>query len=398
MNGGRLVVAHFSNARAWGGAEEHMARLLAHLPRERIQPLLAAPAALLASGAGRWPAEVEALAVDLQSPLPGRAAVRLARWLRRRRVDVLHAHMFRASACAAWVAALAGVGRIIETPHVREAWREPPAGEGRGWRHWKRSYLWDRLHSRLIDRYIAVSQANAAYLIEQKGLPAAKVAVIPNGCDLNFWRPRPRRACWPEAWGWSQHDPLLVQIGRLEPQKGHGVLLDALPRLWERFPNLHVVLLGEGSLRRDLESRIAGMERRGVVRLAGYSPDPRDWLAAAWITVLPSWYEGLPLAALESLAMSRPVVGSDVDGMPEVVRHGTNGLLTPAGKAGALGEAIAELLSNRELREGMGAAGRAWVEQHFSLEQQVEATAEIYQAAAGAGHQRAAPCTWGARS
>ncbi len=379
----RLVVAHVSIARHWGGAEEYMAQLLVRLPRERIQPLVAAPAALLAAGAARWPEDIARLAVELRPPLGGGAVFRLSQWLRRQRVDVLHTHMFRASVCAVPAATLAGVAWIVETPHLREAWREsqPHAPGPGGAGIWKRSYFWDRVQARLVDRYIAVSQANAAYLLERKRLPAAKVVTIRNGCDLAYWKPRPRRACWPRDWGWSENDPLLVQVGRLEPQKGHAVLLEAMPRLWQRVPRLRLALVGEGSMRRELEARIARLQHPESVRLVGYLPDPRDWLAAAWVSVLPSWFEGLPLAALESLAMSRPVVASDVDGIPEVVRHGINGFLAPPGNTAALAEAIAELLGTQEGRERMGAAGRTWVAEHFDLAQQVEETACVYEQA-----------------
>src|SRR5439155_23179940 len=122
--------------------------------------------------------------------------------------------------------------------------------------------------------------------------------------------------------GFGDDDPVLVVIGRLEPQKGHRVLLLALPAIRHEFPGVRVVFVGEGGLKAELEQQVAGAGLTDAVRFVGRQSNVVDWLALADVTVLPSFYEGLPLAAIEALAAGRPIVATAVGGTPEVVVDG----------------------------------------------------------------------------
>jgi glycosyltransferase involved in cell wall biosynthesis len=257
----------------------------------------------------------------------------------------------------------------VETPHVREHWR----------RGWKAHFAVDRLAGLCVDRYIAVSDANARYLVATKGLPAGKVGVIHNGCDLRrFDADRPAPDGLRMSLGFAAADPVLVIVGRLEPQKGHRVLLDALPLVRHQFPDVRVVCVGEGALRSELERQAGALGVAGAVRFVNYQHRVDDWLALADLTVLPSFYEGLPLAAIESLAAGRPVVASAVDGTPEVVVDGVTGLTVPPGDAPELARAVCRLLGDPQTRVAMGRAGRKWVEERFGHERQVRQTERLY--------------------
>jgi glycosyltransferase involved in cell wall biosynthesis len=146
-----------------------------------------------------------------------------------------------------------------------------------------------------------------------------------------------------------------------------------------KFPDVNLVMLGEGSLRPELESEVHKLGLRQCVHMPGHIPDIRDWMAAADVCVLPSFAEGLPLFAIESLAAGRPMVASAVDGTPEIVVDGRTGLTVPPGNAVALAHAIARLLSNRQLAAELGRAGAAWVRQWFTLDRQIRETEELYE-------------------
>jgi glycosyltransferase involved in cell wall biosynthesis len=113
----------------------------------------------------------------------------------------------------------------------------------------------------------------------------------------------------------------------------------------------------------------------------GYQRNVADWLAVADVSVLPSFYEGLPLAAIESQAAGRPVVATDVDGTPEVVVHGQTGLIVPPGDAAALTAAVCRLLGDPDERARLARAGRARVIALFDQRQQVRRTQDLYLAA-----------------
>lgn len=237
----------------------------------------------------------------------------------------------------------------------------------------------DRLAGRFVTHYIAVSQAIAGYLTAEKRLPRQKITVIQNGCDVSFFHPAHAVPAGLRAsLGFSETDPVLVVAARLEPQKGHRFLLQAMPQVLRDVQDVKVVCIGDGQLRQELaELNISlGLER--VVHFVGHQSNVRDWLALADFTVLPSLYEGLPLTALESLAAGRTIVATAVDGTPEVVVHGKTGLTVPPANVERLGDAIRQLLMQPCVRQKLAAEGRRWVEDHFSQDEQVRQTADLY--------------------
>jgi glycosyltransferase involved in cell wall biosynthesis len=365
-----ISVLFFANSEVRAGVEEHILSLLHGLDRSHFRLHLAATPELLRLFGSDLPRDVEALPLSLCSPKNLGAAYRLARILRERKIEILHSHAFYASLLASPIAWLCRVPVVIETQHGREAWRH-------GWL--KEHYFVDRLVGRFVDQYIAVSEANARYLTEEKGLPARKVGVIWNGIDLT--RFEPARVAPPgikKSVGCNDGDPLLLVVGRLEPQKGHRVLLDAFPAVSRDFPRARLVCIGEGALRSELESKARSLGLEGNVLFVGYQSNVPDWLAAADVTVLPSFYEGLPLTAIECLASGKPMVATSVDGTPEVVVNEKTGLTVPPGDAELLAAALCRLLREPELRRQLGAAGRLWVEEQFSIQKQVFKTQELY--------------------
>ena len=230
-----------------------------------------------------------------------------------------------------------------------------------------------------MDRYIAVSYANACYLIEEKGLPEKKVRVIQNGSDLGRFNPThvPPPGMRAEL-GIGAVDPVMLVTARLEPQKGHAVLLNAMPEVLREFPNVRLVCLGDGVLREDLEHQSQQLGLQANVYFLGFRSNVTDWLALCDFTVLPSFYEGLPLVAVESLAAGRAMVATAVDGTPEVIVNGRTGITVPSGDPAPLSAAICSLLRSPALRQRMAEQGRAYVLEHFSQERQVRETGEFY--------------------
>jgi len=171
MTGERIRLAYFSNATARGGAEEHILTLLRGLDRARFQPfLVCSPEVALKLGTD-VPSDVDVFPLTYKKLTHMIGAFRLTQFLRRNRIQILHSHLFNASLFASPVGRLSGVTVIMETPHLRERWRQ-------GWL--KGNFFVDRLAGRFVDSYIAVSEANGAYLRDVKKLPARKIHVIQN--------------------------------------------------------------------------------------------------------------------------------------------------------------------------------------------------------------------------
>jgi glycosyltransferase involved in cell wall biosynthesis len=279
--------------------------------------------------------------------------------------------MIQASRIASPLAWLAGIPVRIETPHVRESWRH-------GWI--KGSYLVDRGIGRFVSRYIAVSESNQRYLINEKRLPPNKIELVLNGIPTNqFVAERAAPKGLRRLVHINEDAPVVAVIARLEPQKGHRVLLEAWRSVVQSFSKAVLVCVGAGQLRMALEEHVANSGLSDSVRFVGYQKNVADWLALADFTVLPSFFEGLPLTVIESLAAGRTVVATAVDGTVEIVRDGKTGLLVPPGEPIALAAAICRLLAEPELARSLGCAGRQWVRQHFDARQQVLKTERVYE-------------------
>jgi len=365
-----IPILYFSNEPARGGAEEHLLTLLRGLDRTYFQPLLACPPELVEKLRPDLPSDIEVFPISLRKFSHVGAMLRLARILRERAVRILHSHLFYASLFASPIAWMCGVPVIIETPHVREDWR-------RGWL--KSRFVVDRVVGRIITHYVAVSHANKRYLVEEKALAKEKIIVIHNGSDLRRFRPgQAPSSNLRQSLGLGTDDPVLMVVGRLEPQKGHKVLLEAMPSIRREFSSVRLVCVGTGSLHDELLDLARKLGIEDAVRFVGFQTDVGEWLNLADVTVLPSFYEGLPLVAIESLAVAKPVIATTVDGSGEVVVDGETGLTVPPGNPEALSAAVCRLLHDVELRKKLGRQGREWVCKHFDEREQIRQTQDLY--------------------
>jgi glycosyltransferase involved in cell wall biosynthesis len=180
------------------------------------------------------------------------------------------------------------------------------------------------------------------------------------------------------------HTPTLLYVGRLSPEKGAHVLIDALPQMLRRLPQLRLRLIGGGSQSFTLRDTVNqnGLSQR--VEFVGPVPHhelPR-YYAEADALVIPSLSEGLPKVLPEALACGLPVVGTQVGGIPEVIQHGYNGLLVPPGDPDALADAVVALLSRSDLSRSLRANARASVGR-FSWEQNIGQFLQMYEDVSG---------------
>jgi len=363
-----------------GGVEEVVLALMQRLDPSEFALGLAAPRALLDTFAAELPdARVATCAVQAESWFRRDDLSRLAGFMDDFRPDVVNAHLFRSTAVAAPLAKLRGVRAVVETYHGREGWRRGfPLG----------SFLPDRLVSLTVDRVIAVSEAARRFLVRGKGYPAHKIVVVPNGRDLARFRPGAHRLEGRAELGLHPTAPVVGVLGRLETQKGHTYVLTAWCSVVSEFPDARLLVVGDGTLRADLERQACELGLAGSVIFVGFRADVPRMLDTIDVLALPSLYEGMPLTAIEGSAMARPVVATAVDGTPEVIRDGLTGILVPPADPSALATALIRALRDRAAAERMGRAGRDHVLSRFSLTRQVEATARVYRTVAGRGADR----------
>jgi glycosyltransferase involved in cell wall biosynthesis len=232
----------------------------------------------------------------------------------------------------------------------------------------------DRFNLRFMDAVVCVSDGQARK-VRRASVPSKKIRVIRNAARLDAFRqPAPEgRAELRKIAGAIDGEVVIVAAGRLSPEKGFSVLVEAAAAVHRTGLSCRFVLFGGGTERATLERRITELGLSAHFVLAGFREDLDRLLPWADVVVLPSFTEGLPNVALEASAAGVPVVATAVGGTPEVICQGVTGYLVPPGDPSALAERLIELCSNEALRRRLGEAGRKYMQDHFSFEAQAQA-------------------------
>lgn len=367
-----------------GGAPRHVVQLARGLDPGRFEVELLAgreapgesPIWQDVAALGLKATRIESLGRPVR-PWQDAAAYRaIGRHLRAGGYDIVHTHISKAGLLGRLAARRAGVPAVLHTYHgvVGEL-----RGGSLGSRLLRRA---ERVAAASADALVAVSaQAVDELLAVGIGRPE-QYRVVGNAIDTEYFVPRPPSADLPVPAG---HRPLVGVVGRLGPEKGVEVLIEAFAKLRRRWPQALLCIVGDGPERPALEALAGRLGLVDGVHFAGNIADVRPWLASMDAVVLPSRSEGLSASALEALALARPLVATDVGGIPAVVLHGQTGLLVPPGDATALAEGIGTLLADTAAAREMGAAGRRLVAEQYSLPGMVAAIAALYEELAGRG-------------
>lgn len=230
-----------------------------------------------------------------------------------------------------------------------------------------------------VDRIVAVSEERRRGLLTRQRVPDRQITVIHNGLPVSdALRPDRVAPALRRELGLAPETPLVGFLGRLNLEKGPDIFVEILAHLAQRCPAVHGAVVGDGPLRADLE-RLA--HERGVgerIYWIAHRPRVEPLLADMDVVVMPSRTEGLPMLLLEAMALARPVVASDVGGMPEVIERGRSGWLCPVGDAGSFAAVIARALELPEARRIIGEQARARILAHFTAQAMAEKMMALY--------------------
>lgn len=297
-----------------------------------------------------------------------RVLYRLFRLLRNEGIHILHSHLFHADLLASILGRIANIPIIIATRHSADIY-----GKRREWVN-----SWARC---LCDAVVAVSREVRDAELQWSRIRPSQVVVIPNGVEIQAYTgiDQTKVATLLDELNIPPNVPVLGTIASFKEYKGHTYLIDATVRILEEFPDLKVLLVGDGPLRTQLEKEVEALSLTHSIIFTGIRHDVREVLSFLDLFVLPSSSEGLPMAILEAMAAGRPVVATRVGGVPEAVVDGVTGFLVPPRDPAALAEAIACLLRDHDLRRVMAQAARERVAQYFSVERMVEQTQNLYE-------------------
>ena len=349
-----------------GGAQEHLFSLVTRIDATRYDVSVVS---LSAGSAVRklQRADIPVLVID--DPDDAIAVGALAAHLAEVRPDVVHAHMYRAETVAA---------RAVIS--LREAGQRRP-------------YLVGTAHSSRIrsaadratlleltpefDRLIAVSTAIEAKLVHE-GRDIVPIDLIRNGVDLQRYDHQEPCCTLRDEYGMEAGSQIVGVVARLEPEKGHDTLLEAWPAVLRSVPDAYLLVVGEGSRRDALEALARELRIAHRIVFTGRRDDVPAVTAALDVAVLPSYREAQGLSILEAMALSRPVVASNVGGIPEMIEDGVSGLLVPPHDPHALATAIVRLLRDHPYADTLARAGHDLVHDRFCIELMVNAISSIY--------------------
>ena len=367
-----------------GGAEKSLTDLVTGLPHERFQPLV------VTLGPGPLAGELNQLGIESREillhpailnlsrgrgknrwlTLPGLPFLviptlnRLLRLIREESIDLIHTNGLKAHLLACLLT-------ILSRRPLIWHYRDLPAPTG--------YYRFFRSLARVFPIKII---ANSMAVKERLGNPV-KTKVIYNGIDTTQFQPGKKISNLRKEFGFSHNDLVIGTIGHFAPLKGYNDLILAMSMILESVPRARLLIVG-GSIypayqdyKKKLQSLIDRLDLTDKVIFAGERDDLPAVLKTIDIFVLPSWSEGFGRANLEAMAAGRPVVSTDVGGIPEVVIDGETGILVPPHDPGALAEAIIRLAEDENLRKQMGAAGRRRAER-FTIEQMVNGVVRVY--------------------
>jgi glycosyltransferase involved in cell wall biosynthesis len=357
-----------------GGAERGLYDLVTRMDRQRFEVEVFAfrdgPVSARLAAAG-----IPATVLHLRGKWDFMKLPRLIKLLRDGHFDLLHTHLFHADLAGRPAARAAGVPHLVHT-----VW----TAEGR-FRPWQFAYA--RLLKQSCNRIICVSQSVRDHHAGKSKLPDDAYIVIPWGVDVEkFRRDEASRQRLRSAWQLADDDVLLAFVGRLEFYKGVETLLAALGQLASGGRGVRAVIAGDGPRRQVVEEFIARGPGGGLVRMLGMVSDVPSVLSAADIYVMPSLWEGWPLALGEAMSASLPAIGANVPGIRDLIVPEQTGLLVERQNADALASAIALLVADGPMRARLGEAGRRRIVDQFTIEQTVAAHERLYDDVAG--HRR----------
>ena len=376
----KLRVLHIITRLDRGGSSENTLLTVAGLDKERYVVTLASGPSTEDIG----PTQVKAQhggVVFLQVPHLRRAIcplddmvamMELYRLVRQGRYEVVHTHTSKGGVLGRIVARLAGVPIIVHTPHGHVF-------------HGYYGKLVSRLFIRIerwaagfTDRIITLTERGARDHVDYGVAPPSRFTVIHSGVEFPALDSPSRESGRREALGIGSSDFVYGTVGRLEPIKGHSVLIEAFARVVQELSNAKLLMIGDGELRQELEGLARGLNVSPRVIFAGWREDVGELLRLMDVFVLPSHNEGMGKALVEAMHAGLPSIASNVGGIPEVVEDDKQGVLVAPGSSESLAREMIVLAQNCDKRRRLGAASSEKA-RRFSEVEMVTKIEELYE-------------------
>lgn len=360
-----MKILHINTERTWRGGEQQTLYLASGLHEQGV------PTAMICQPGSPMEertraAGVPVFPVKMRGEWDLRALMAIRGIMRRERFDIVHMHTSHAHTLGVAAARLGGGPMTVVSRRVDfSIYRHALSLSGIKYKFG-------------VDRYIAISRAIRDVLIND-GISADKISVVHSGIDLTRFDGIEGRAKLRAEFGLADDVPVVGTVAHFAWHKGLEYLVDAAVHLREAVPGVKIFLVGEGDLEHEIRDRVAERNVEDTIVFAGFRKDIPEVLDFLDVFVMPSVMEGLCTSILDALASRKPVVGSEVGGIPEIIEDGVTGLLAQPRDAQSLATALTRMLEDRQRAQTLANQGRQKVEDHFSVQSMVRGVQEVYE-------------------
>jgi glycosyltransferase involved in cell wall biosynthesis len=361
------VILHTEESDGWGGQEIRILSEMLGMKGRGYDVLLATPDDTSIFRRARE-AGIETYAVPMAKGDFFKAVFMLAGIMRDRKVGIVNTHSSRDS----WIGAVAGrmaAVKVLRTRHISSKLNKNP--------------LTRLVYGPLCDSIMTTGEFIKEQIVRELKIDPRKIRSIPTGIDIDRFSSGDGARVRDEL-GIGKNDAVLGTAAAIRSWKGHEYLLEAMPLITKEFPDVKLILAGDGPIMYLIQKRISELGLKKSVFLLGHREDVPAVINAFDISVLASYAsEGIPQFVLQSMAAGKPVIGTAVGGIPEVVKDGVNGIIVPPRDSEAIARAVKTLLSDPDKARRMGRAGYEMAARGHTLERMLDDIEELYEKVQG---------------
>ncbi|MFV1977124.1 MAG: glycosyltransferase [Candidatus Scalindua sp.] len=361
----------------FGGGERVFAQIINRLSDKKYKIIVAClPTGTFIEKIKGSKAQIKSF--DMRNRFNPGVILQLSSLIKKERVDIVHSQGARADFFARIAAKLAGAPNVVSTvPMPVEGFDVNPIK--------KLIYMaFNRFSECFVDRFIVVSDALEKMMIEKHRIAPQKIVKIYNGIETDEYCISDeeivhRRSSFRTKANIGEGVPVIGIIGRLVWQKGFEYFIEAIPEVLKEFKEAWFLVVGEGELEDDLKVKSKKLKLEDKIIFTGFRDDIEDVLASIDIFVIPSLREGMPVVLLEAMAMKKPIVATNIEGIMEILENGVTGLLVPPKDSKALAEAIITMFTHKDESLQMGLTARKVVTERFGVDTMVQKAEEVYE-------------------
>lgn len=378
----RIKIVHVQLLPLMSGVQKVSLDELTHLDRERYEPIV------ICKSDGEFTERLRKIDVrvylvpelerELHPKHDIRAFFRMYSFFKQERPSIVHTHSSKTGVLGRLAAWCAGVPLIVHTVHGFAFPAEPRASV-------KAIFLFlERLCGKVTDRMIVLNDSDGTIARELLGIPDSRQTLLPNGVDIDAYAPAApslryalRQALFGAA---DEHRVAIGMIGRLWLQKNPQCFVRAAISVLDKRTNVGFYLIGDGEFRSELEATIQASGHANAIVILGWRSDVPNILKALDVVVLPSRWEGMPLAILEAMSSAVTVVASDIPGNNHLVLDRVDGCLFPTDDSDALASILIDLIDHPQQRAQFSARGRDKIAASYTLSERMSKIMSIYEA------------------